>query len=167
MIARVLAVAAALSLVGCTAAVQSPASGFGPARDSAPSGTFTDAPRSTPLPTPPPTRTEPPATPHTTPNESHARVGEYLYVEELPEPIERVAPEYPEEAKRAGIEGKVILQCFVGVNGAVGEVRVQNSIPALDAAAIAAVKQWRFKPALSYGKPVAVWVAVPVNFPPN
>ena len=36
----------------------------------------------------------------------------------------------------------------------------------LDAAAIAAVKQWVFKPALSNNKPVAVWVAVPVKFSP-
>jgi len=42
-----------------------------------------------------------------------------------------------------------------------------KSIPMLDAAAIAAVKQWVFKPALSNNKPVAVWVAVPVKFTLN
>jgi protein TonB len=37
-------------------------------------------------------------------------------------------------------------------------------VPVLDDAAIKAVRQWVFKPALSNNKPVAVWVAVPVKF---
>jgi len=39
-----------------------------------------------------------------------------------------------------------------------------KSIPALDDAAAACVLQWRFKPAMSKGAPVGVWVAVPVHF---
>jgi TonB family protein len=39
-----------------------------------------------------------------------------------------------------------------------------KGIQMLDAAAVAAVRQWVFKPALSNNKPVAVWVAVPVRF---
>jgi TonB family protein len=42
-----------------------------------------------------------------------------------------------------------------------------KSVPMLDAAAVAAVKQWVFKPALSNNKPVAVWVAVPMKFTLN
>jgi len=42
--------------------------------------------------------------------------------------------------------------------------RVLKSIPQLDAAAVRAVRKWRFQPALSDGKPVVVWVAVPVKF---
>ena len=52
----------------------------------------------------------------------------------------------------------------VGKDGKVKDVRVVKTIPMLEAAAIAAVKQWVFKPALSNNKPVAVWVAVPVKF---
>ena len=96
--------------------------------------------------------------------DSLPKFGKYVYVEELPEAIHRIAPEYPDEAKRAGISGTVIVQCLVKKDGAVGETRIVKSIPALDAAAIAAVKQWRFKPALAKGEPVAVWVAVPVRF---
>ena len=62
------------------------------------------------------------------------------------------------------MDGTVLVQALVGKDGKVHDVRVQKSIPMLDASAIAAVKQWVFKPALSNNKPVAVWVAVPVRF---
>lgn len=90
--------------------------------------------------------------------------GEYVYVEELPEAVTRVAPQYPDIAREAGVDGTVLVQALVGKDGRVKDVRVQKSIPMLDASAIAAVKQWVFKPALSNNKPVAVWVAVPVKF---
>jgi len=92
------------------------------------------------------------------------KFGEYVYVEELPEAITKVPPQYPDIAREAGVDGTVLVQALVGKDGKVKDVRVQKSIPMLDAAAIAAVKQWVFKPALSNNKPVAVWVAVPVRF---
>lgn len=90
--------------------------------------------------------------------------GEYVFVEELPDVIVRVAPLYPGSALRDGVSGTVLLQALVGIDGLVKDVRVQISIPELDAAAIQAVSQWRFNPARASGKPVAVWVAVPVKF---
>jgi protein TonB len=81
------------------------------------------------------------------------KFGEYVYVEELPEVITRVSPVYPDLAREAGVDGSKVK-----------DTKVTKSIPMLDAAAIAAVKQWVFKPALSNNKPVAVWVAVPVKF---
>jgi len=90
--------------------------------------------------------------------------GEYVYVEELPEAITKVAPQYPDIAREAGVDGTVLVQALVGKDGRVKDTRVVKSIPMLDAAASAAVKQWVFKPALSNNKPVAVWVAVPVRF---
>ena len=90
--------------------------------------------------------------------------GEYIYVEELPEAIEKFAPEYPDEARENRIEGTVIVQALVGRDGQVKETRVRESVPALDAAAVAAISRWTFKPAKTKGEPVAVWVAVPVKF---
>ena len=90
--------------------------------------------------------------------------GEFVYVEELPEAITRVPPDYPEIARASGTEGTVMLQALVGKDGKVKDVRVVKSVPVLDDAATKAVKQWVFKPALSNNKPVAVWVAVPVRF---
>jgi periplasmic protein TonB len=92
------------------------------------------------------------------------KYGEYVYVEELPEAITKVNPVYPDIAREASVDGTVMVQALVGRDGRVKDTRVVKSIPMLDAAAIAAVRQWVFKPALSNNKPVAVWVAVPLKF---
>jgi TonB family protein len=92
------------------------------------------------------------------------KFGDYIYVEELPEAITKVPPVYPELARRADVEGVVLVQALVGRDGRVKDTRVVKPIPALNEAAVAAVRQWVFKPALAGGKPVAVWVAIPVRF---
>jgi protein TonB len=92
------------------------------------------------------------------------KFGDYVYVEELPEAITRVPPQYPDLAREAGVDGTVMVQALVGKDGKVKDVRVVKSIPMLDENAKAAVRQWVFKPALSNNKPVAVWVGVPVKF---
>lgn len=90
-----------------------------------------------------------------------------VFVEQLPEVVHRVPPAYPDEARKAGVEGTVMVQALIGKQGDVEEVYVTRSIPALDAAAATAVLEWRFKPARSKGEPVTVWVAVPVKFKLN
>ncbi len=92
------------------------------------------------------------------------RFGEYVYVDELPEAVHRVEPEYPHLAKRAGVSGLVLVQALVDRDGVVRDVRIVKSIPMLDPAAVRAVRAWTFRPARAKGRPVAVWVAVPVNF---
>ena len=92
------------------------------------------------------------------------RLGDHVYVEELPEPIRKVAPAYPLAARKAGVSGTVIVQALVDKQGRVRDTRVMKSVPMLDAAAVAAVRRWVFKPARARGQPVAVWVAVPVRF---
>jgi len=90
--------------------------------------------------------------------------GEYVSVDELPEAIRKVNPTYPPEAKAQRLEGTVIVQVLLGADGLVKDTRVVKSVPALDSAAVESVLQWTFKPALSKGQPVAVWVAVPIKF---
>jgi protein TonB len=92
------------------------------------------------------------------------KFGDYVYVEELPEAVTKVSPNYPDIAREAGVDGTVMVQALVGKDGKVKDTRVVKSIPMLDDAAVAAVRQWVFKPALSNNKPVAVWVAVPIKF---
>jgi periplasmic protein TonB len=92
------------------------------------------------------------------------KYGEYVYVEELPEAITKTTPTYPDIAREAGVDGTVMVQALVGKDGKVKDTKVVKSIPMLDQSAVAAVRQWVFKPALSNNKPVAVWVAVPVRF---
>ena len=90
--------------------------------------------------------------------------GEYVHIDELPVAMRKVSPDYPPEAKASEMEGTVVVQALVDVDGTVADTKVVKSVPELDAAAVAAVLQWTFKPALSNGKPVASWVAVPVKF---
>jgi TonB family protein len=94
--------------------------------------------------------------------EERPKLGEYVYVEELPEAVTKVAPVYPEGVD--GVVGTVLVQALVLKDGTVGDTRVVKSVPMLDEAAVACVRQWRFKPAMAKGAAVAVWVAVPVKF---
>ena len=77
-----------------------------------------------------------------------------------------VVPEYPQKARAQRIEGKVLLMVIVDESGKVeDDVKVEDSIPLLDAAAIDAVHQWSFTPARdSFGNPVRVELEVPVRF---
>jgi periplasmic protein TonB len=79
--------------------------------------------------------------------------------------LHEVRPDYTEEARRAGIEGEVVLEIVVRHDGSVGDVKVLNGLRAgLDRRAIDAVRQWRFTPARRYGTPVDVIVEVAVEF---
>ncbi len=73
-----------------------------------------------------------------------------------PEPVFKTEIEYTAAARAEGIEGKLKLRVVVAIDGSVVSVDVLSSVsPELDAAAVAAVKRWRFKPAMACGKPVA------------
>jgi protein TonB len=73
-----------------------------------------------------------------------------------PEPLFKTEIEYTAAARAEGIEGKLKLRVVVGADGSVASVEILSSVsPELDAAAVAAVKRWRFKPAMACGKPVA------------
>jgi TonB family protein len=85
-------------------------------------------------------------------------------VASLPIPTTRVAPAYPDIARESGVDGTVLLYALVGCDGRVPDTRVKKSIPMLDAAAKAAVIQWKFTPATRLGQPVACWIEVPVKF---
>jgi protein TonB len=63
--------------------------------------------------------------------------------------------EYPAAARANGVEGRLVLTVTVASDGTVLKVEVANSVEeSLDAAAMAAVRTWRFKPAFACGKPV-------------
>jgi protein TonB len=81
-----------------------------------------------------------------------------------PRKIVDVAPVYPSIAQVARKEGVVILETVIDAHGTVQSVRVLRSVPLLDDAAVTAVRQWRFTPALLNGEPVPVVMTVTVNF---
>jgi TonB family protein len=88
----------------------------------------------------------------------------YIATDESAEPIYTVRGTYPDIAREAGVEGTVVVQALVGIDGRVRETRVVRSIPMLNGAAQDAVKLWRFKPAATGGGPVATWVSIPITF---
>lgn len=81
-----------------------------------------------------------------------------------PKLVKKVEPLYPDEAKKAGIDGIVILEVTTDKEGLVQDVKVLRSIPALDDAAIEAIKQWVYEPMLIDGKPYGIVFTVTCNF---
>jgi len=81
--------------------------------------------------------------------------------------IKEVLPHYPEEAKKAKIQGKVFLEAIIDANGIPQRIKVLYSPDerfGFGKAAVAAVKKWRFRPGTKNGKPVAVIFTVEVDF---
>ncbi|MEW5805847.1 MAG: energy transducer TonB [Acidobacteriota bacterium] len=82
-------------------------------------------------------------------------------------PETKLLPVYPELARKAKIEGSVILQAVIKKDGTVGDIVILRSPGAklgFEEAAAEAVKKWRYKPALQNGRPVDVYFTVEVNF---
>jgi len=78
--------------------------------------------------------------------------------------IKRVQPNYPPLARQARIQGQVVLQAEISKEGTIQNLQLISGHPMLAPAAIEAVKQWRYKPYLLNGEPVAVDTQVVVNF---
>jgi len=81
-----------------------------------------------------------------------------------PKLIKSVDPVYPEIARQSRVEGTVILEATTDIYGRVQNVKVLRSIPLLDQAAIDAVRQWIYEPAVIDGKPQSVSFTVTVVF---
>jgi TonB family protein len=92
--------------------------------------------------------------------EGPGATGEVL----VPTLIKKVDPVYPEAARKAGIQGVVLLEATTDEQGNVVKVRVQKSIPELDQAAIEALRQWKYEPFIIEGKPKGVVFTVTVRF---
>jgi protein TonB len=78
--------------------------------------------------------------------------------------IERVEPEYPPIARAMRLAGTVRLHAIIGTDGSVRQLRVNEGNPILAQAALAAVRQWRYRPTLLGGVPVEVETYITVNF---
>ncbi len=82
-----------------------------------------------------------------------------------PEKLVFVQPAYPEVARRAGVSGTVILQIVIDPHGTVADVTVlRGAAMGLTAAAVHAVRQWRYRPTLVNGRPVTAQVVITVHF---
>lgn len=91
---------------------------------------------------------------------------EFVKLERQPELIYQAVPAYPELARTAGQEGKVVIQALVNPEGGVDSAFVQKSsgIALLDQAARTAAFKNKFSPGIQNGTPLYVWVSYVVEF---
>jgi len=82
-------------------------------------------------------------------------------------PIVRVNPVYPDAAVRARVQGKVLIDALIDVEGRPVELRVLRGVPLLENAALEAVRKWRWRPYLWAGQAVPFWVSITVDFKLN
>jgi TonB family protein len=80
-----------------------------------------------------------------------------------------LASEYPPALRDLGIGGRVLLNFHIGQEGVLDQVQVAQTSgnEDLDAAAVRVARTFRFVPAQNQGKPVAVWIQVPIAFEPR
>lgn len=84
---------------------------------------------------------------------------------EPPVPVRTVQPDYPDQLRRDGVTGIVVVKCVIDEQGNVTDPEVEKSTNnGFDQAALTAVKKWKFKPARQDGAPVAKKVSIPIKF---
>ena len=90
----------------------------------------------------------------------------FIPYDKAPVPLMPIRPVYPDIAQEAGIEGQVIVQCFIDVRGKVTETIVLKGIPntGLNESAVEALRKTRFRPAKQRETKVGVWITIPINF---
>ena len=90
----------------------------------------------------------------------------FIPYDDPPRPITPIKPVYPDIAQEAGIEGQVLIQCFIDKTGRVKETIVIRGVPntGLNESAVAALRKTRFRPARQRENPVGVWITIPINF---
>jgi len=90
---------------------------------------------------------------------------DFVPVEQLPVPVRQVWPEYPEIARRAGVEGTVWIKVLIDKEGRPKKaLLVKSDADIFNESSMNAALQWVFTPALMNKGPVAVWVSVPFKF---
>ena len=78
--------------------------------------------------------------------------------------ISAVMPTYPEAAKKAGIEGTVVLDAVIGKDGSVEHLAVVSGPKELQSSSLEAVRQWKYKPYLLNGEPIEVQTTIKVVY---
>ena len=77
----------------------------------------------------------------------------------------RIDPEYTELARKARVEGIVIIEAIIDQNGNVTDARILKGLPfGLEQSALDAVKRWKFVPGTLNGQPVPVFYDLTINF---
>ena len=92
----------------------------------------------------------------------------FIPVEKMPRFIRQRKPRYPETARRAGIEGRVSVGVLISESGKPIKAQIMKREPAnetvFDKSAIEAVMKSTYSPGFQSGKPVKVWLMIPIRF---
>ncbi len=108
---------------------------------------------------------EPSGVPHGLPTEPRGQIRIWTGEMTRPERISGLPPQYTEMARRARIQGPVILEAVIDRQGNITDLRVLRDLPmGLTEAAIEAVRSWKFRPATLAGQPVNVYYTLTVQF---
>ncbi len=93
-------------------------------------------------------------------------VVDFFALESPPKPVKEVRPDYPQLAEKAQVEGVVLVQVVIGLNGKVEHAEVIQAKPEgfFEEAALAAARKWEFTPAKQRDKPVRVRYQIPLRF---
>ncbi len=91
-------------------------------------------------------------------------MDEFVAVEQYPVPLARPNVVYPDIAKKAGIEGKVLVKALIDESGNVTKVAIISGEEIFRDAAVTALQQVKFKPAINGNRAVKVWITYPVIF---
>ena len=92
----------------------------------------------------------------------------FVPVENMPTFRRQVKPRYPDRARRAGIEGRVFVSVLISENGMPVKAQIMKREPTdttvFDEPAVEAVMKSRYTPGIQNGKPVKVWLTLPIRF---
>ena len=99
--------------------------------------------------------------PQEAPPPKAVRVGGQLNAPQL---VHKVDPVYPELARQARLSAILIMEATVAANGKVQEVAILRGAPLFDEPAVAAVKQWVYRPLLLNGVPTPFILTVTLKF---
>ncbi len=98
------------------------------------------------------------------PNSDEPGMNDFVAVEQQPVIINKVIPVYPDLAKKAGLEGKVIVKGLIDETGVVKKVVVLSGDEMFKDAAVQALYATKFKPAINGNRAVKVWITYPFIF---
>ncbi len=92
-------------------------------------------------------------------------INEFVKVEKLPEIVEASKPDYPEAAKKAGIEGKVFVKALIDKDGNPKKaIVIKSDAEIFNQSAVDATMKSKFTPAVNMGEKIAVWIVLPYRF---
>ncbi len=95
----------------------------------------------------------------------------FVAVEKMPSFVNQIKPKYPEIAKRSGIEGLVVVNVLIGKDGRPIKAKIMKKKPKdsdiFDEAAVSALMGSSYSPGIQNGRPIKVWLTVPMRFKLN